>query len=282
MAFRYYAQSLRPLYRKAASHSTTASSRAGFSQTIQRNACNLCKQRIQPGQSQPALARPQAFSLALPLSNSRLASTKTATDIPAEESSLSGAPDITNYYTIFPRTIPAGPPPSSPFQIPTTDLRREFLQIQGVIHPDKYPSGDAKQHAEALSARINEAYRTLSDPLQRAQYLLREWHGIDVTAENAATDHMLDEQTLEEVMEVRETIERVGASPNAEAEIEALKQANDMRITVCVGALSGAFDKGDIEGAREECIQLRFWYSVAEGLREWEPGSTEIRLQHGK
>jgi molecular chaperone HscB len=153
--------------------------------------------------------------------------------------------------------------------------------LQNRIHPDKYAAGDVKQHAEALSARINEAYRTLADPLQRAQYLLREWHGIDVTAEDAATKHALDPETLMEVMEVQETIEEVGATPEGEAEINALKQENDGRIGVCVGALAGYFDKGDIEAARKECIRLRFWYSVGEGLREWEPGTTEIRLVHG-
>jgi molecular chaperone HscB len=191
-----------------------------------------------------------------------------------------GAPDITNYYTIFPQTFPAGPPPASPFSISVSDLRREFLQLQNRIHPDKYPSGDIKQHAEALSARINEAYRTLADPLQRAQYLLREWHGIDVTAEDASSKHALDPETLMEVMEVQETIEEVGATPEGEAEINALKVENDGRIGVCVGALAGSFDKGDIEAARKECIRLRFWYSVGEGLREWEPGTTEIRLVH--
>lgn len=84
-----------------------------------------------------------------------------------------------------------------------------------------------------------------------------------------------------EVMEVQETIEEVGASPEAEAEIEALKKENGMRIAGCVGTLAGAFDRGDIERARVECVKLRFWYSVAEGLREWEPGRTEIRLVHG-
>lgn len=215
-----------------------------------------------------------------PVLGRRHASTKASAE-PTGESGIVAAPDITNYYTIFPQTIPAGPPPASPFSISVADLRREFLQLQSKIHPDKYPAGDAKQHAEALSARINEAYRTLADPLQRAQYLLREWHGIDVTAEDAATKHALDPETLMEVMEVQETIEEVGATPEGEAEINALKIDNDGRIGVCVGALAGYFDKGDIEAARKECIRLRFWYSVGEGLREWEPGNTEIRLVHG-
>lgn len=238
----------------------------------------LCQYCIQPTREQALVRALQSTSAAL---NRRYASTKSSAQATQSgETTTTGGTDITNYYTIFPRAIPTGPPPASPFEISVSDLRREFLQLQNVIHPDKYPSGDAKQHAEALSARINEAYRTLADPLQRAQYLLREWHGIDVTAEDASAKHALDPETLIEVMEVQETIEEVGASPEAEAEINSLKKENDARIGACVNALAGAFDRGDIEGARKECIRLRFWYSVGEGLREWEPGNTEIRLVH--
>ncbi|KAJ5637245.1 Heat shock cognate protein BC-terminal oligomerization [Penicillium lividum] len=234
---------------------------------------------IQPAQA-PAFA-PTRSVTGLPVLNRRHATTKSSTQsFGTGDTGITGAPDITDYYTIFPRTIPAGPPPASSFDISVGDLRREFLQLQNLVHPDKYPSGDAKQHAEAMSARINEAYRTLLDPLQRAQYLLREWHGIDVTAEDGASKHALDPQTLMEVMEVQETIEEVGASPEAEAEINALKKENDQRIEACVKSLGGAVDQGDIETARKECVRLRFWYSVGEGLREWEPGSTEIRLVH--
>jgi molecular chaperone HscB len=208
------------------------------------------------------------------------ASTKASPPESQSETVLAGAPDITNYYTIFAKTLPSGPPPASPFEISTSDLRREFLQLQSLVHPDKYPNGSEKAHAEGLSARINEAYRTLVDPLQRAQYLLRELHGIDVTAEDAATKHALDPETLMEVMEVQETIEEVGASPEGEAQINALKQENDGRVVECVRALAGFFDSGDLEAARKECVRLRFWYSVGEGLREWEPGNTEIRLVH--
>ncbi|KAJ5591797.1 uncharacterized protein N7459_002166 [Penicillium hispanicum] len=257
------------------------STQSRLASTTQRDACVLCRFRTQPARALALVSTPHSFGARFP-SARRNASTKSSVQSTvADESAIAGAPDITNYYTIFPRTIPAGPPPASPFQISVGDLRREFLQLQNMIHPDKYPDGNVKQHAEALSARINEAYRTLADPLQRAQYVLREVHGIDVTAEDAASKHALDAETLMEVMEVQETIEEIGASPEAEAQINALKAENDARIAICVGMLAAAFDRGEIEAARQECVRLRFWYSVGEGLREWEPGHSEIRLVHG-
>lgn len=101
-----------------------------------------------------------------------------------------------------------------------------------------------------------------------------------MTAEDASTKHALDSETLMEVMEVQETIEEVGASADAEVQINALKKDNEGRVVECVERLGEAFEKEDLEAARKECIRLRFWYSVGEGLREWEPGNTEIRLMH--
>lgn len=177
--------------------------------------------------------------------------------------------------------MPSGPPPASPFDLSVPSLRREFLKLQALAHPDKYPPGPDKERAEALSSRINEAYRTLADPLLRAQYLLREYHGIDVTAEDGeAAGIRLDPETLMAVMDVQEKIEEVSQGENAQAEIERMKEENLDRIRDTVEKLGKAFDAGDIEAAKLECVRLRFWYSVGEGLKEWEPGRTEIRLIH--
>ena len=244
-----------------------------------QTSCTLCQFRCQSSARQHGTIYQQARRLTTtaPTANNN---TTTATKEDTNASTSTPTPDVTNYYTMFPKTIPAGPPPASPFSLPLADLRREFLSLQNVIHPDKYPQGAEKQRAEALSARTNEAFRTLADPLSRAQYLLREMHGIDVTAEDGASKHALDPETLMEVMEVQETIEEVGTAPDAEGTIVQMKKENDERVKDCVKALGEAFDRGDVETARKECVRLRFWYSVGQGLHEWEPGMTEIRLVH--
>ena len=87
-----------------------------------------------------------------------------------------------------------------------------------------------------------------------------------------------------EVMEVQETVEEVANSgmgvDQAEGVINGLKGENKNRIGKCVLDLGGAFDRNDLEGARKETIRLRFWYSLGQGLNEWEPGMEEIRLVH--
>lgn len=200
----------------------------------------------------------------------------------APSSATSSTPDITNHYTIFPNTLPRGPPPNSSFAFDASALRREFLQLQNAVHPDKFPQGPEKQRAEALSSRINNAYRTLSDPLSRAQYLLSEFHGIDVLAEDGASKHTLDPETLMEVMDVQETVEGLSSVPAAEAEetITRLRADNAKHIEESIANLQTSFDTGDIEAAQAETVRLRFWYSLRDGLREWEPGHGEIRIVH--
>ena len=103
-----------------------------------------------------------------------------------------------------------------------------------------------------------------------------------MTAEDSASKQTLDAQTLMQVMEVQETIEEVSGIDANEAEtvIGRLKRENDERVEQCVRVLGEAFDHGDFEAARNETVRLRFWYSLGEGLKEWEPGMQEIRIVH--
>lgn len=194
----------------------------------------------------------------------------------SEDSLINSPPDLTSHYTIFKNTLPQGPPPSGPFDIPIAQLKREFLGLQAGAHPDKYPPGIQKQKAEALSARVNEAYRALSDPLLRAQYILDAQYGVDVTSESGAKEHPQDPETLMYVMEIQEEIED---APDEET-IAKIKERNDESIRECVESMGKAFDSANVEAATQLCVKLRFLYSVQHGLKEWEPGRPELRLQH--
>jgi molecular chaperone HscB len=248
-------------------------------------ACIFCRLRvgnfsIKPHQQRPLVTRRLASTAA----SSRFSTVQgnqqeRQNDHPPSEV-IKNPPDITSYYTIFPETIPGGPPPGAPFQIPLLPLRREFLKLQGLTHPDKFPPGPAKHRAEVLSAHINEAYRTLADPLRRAQYLLAEWHGIDVITEDGAAKYEPDPETLMTVMEVQEAIAEATGGEEAEATVTRLKAENTSLVEESVKVLAEAFDRGDIKTAREECMRLRFWYTVGESLKEWEPGRSELRVIH--
>lgn len=165
------------------------------------------------------------------------------------------------HYDFFPQTFPHGPPPASPFTPDLKALRKEFLQLQAKAHPDLVGAGQ-KRHAEALSSRINEAYKVLQDPLKRAQYLLLQ-RGIDVEDESAK---MSGGPLLMEVMEAREAVEEAAS----EEEVEALRGENNARIADSVQILENAFAKSDWDAAAHEAMRLRYWMNIAESIHGWD------------
>ena len=166
------------------------------------------------------------------------------------------------HYEIFPNTLTSGPPPEGPFVIDARELRKEFLQLQAKAHPDRH-QGENKARAEGASARINEAYKTLQNPLLRAQYLLF-LRGIDVAEDETAK--VEDPELLMEVLEAREEIEAAAE----ESELKPLKERNEERIKDSESVLESAFRNDDMEIAKEEAIKLRYWINIKESLDAWE------------
>lgn len=173
------------------------------------------------------------------------------------------------HYDYFPITLgEAAIPPSGPFTIDLKALRREFLQLQQKAHPDLAPA-DKKRQAEALSSRINEAYKTLQNPLLRAQYLL-SLRGIDVAEDETAK--VDDPELLMEVLETRETIEEA----QEEQDLEPLKERNEERIEASAAILEEAFKNSDVDAAKEEAVKMRYWINIRESIDAWEKGKPVV------
>ena len=83
------------------------------------------------------------------------------------------------------------------------DARWKELQRQ--VHPDKFAAQGAAAQRVAMqwSARINEAYRRLKDPLKRAAYLC-ELNGAPIDAESNTA---MPAEFLMQQMELREAVD---------------------------------------------------------------------------
>ena len=84
-------------------------------------------------------------------------------------------------------------------------LDRAYREIQSNVHPDRFANaGDAERRASMqMTTQVNEAYRTLKNPVQRAKYLL-ELNGVDVGFEtNTAmpADFLIQQMALREKLE---------------------------------------------------------------------------------
>jgi molecular chaperone HscB len=91
------------------------------------------------------------------------------------------------------------------FSLDVARLEAAYRDIQSKVHPDRFAhAGDAERRASMqMTTRVNEAYRTLKSPVQRAKYLL-EMNGVDVGFD---TETAMPGDFLIEQLELREKLE---------------------------------------------------------------------------
>jgi molecular chaperone HscB len=66
-------------------------------------------------------------------------------------------------------------------------LERTFYELSRKLHPDLYGTADAREQEWSLeqTSKLNDAYRTLKDPIGRTQYLLR-LEGVELEEQSKA------------------------------------------------------------------------------------------------
>lgn len=115
-------------------------------------------------------------------------------------------PDDFDYFELF------GVPRK--YEMDAGRLTAAFRAVARQIHPDRFAaaSEESRTLATQLTARINEAYALLSDPVARANYLLELAGG-----PSAIEVRDVPGTLLMEIMELRERIEEARAAGDHEA-----------------------------------------------------------------
>jgi molecular chaperone HscB len=83
------------------------------------------------------------------------------------------------------------------------DLKKRFYERSRQWHPDRFSRASAEEQQKALdmTSTLNDAFRTLRDPVARAEYFLKE-HGIELSKEAPP-------ELLEEVFELNMALEEL-------------------------------------------------------------------------
>jgi molecular chaperone HscB len=93
-------------------------------------------------------------------------------------------------------------------------LEREFHRLSRRLHPDRFARATAEEQQWSLAntALLNDAYRTLRDPIQRTEYLL-PLEGLKIGEEHAGKGKSVDRQPpadlLEEVFDLNMQLEEM-------------------------------------------------------------------------
>ena len=150
-------------------------------------------------------------------------------------------------------------------------LEKSFYALSRRLPPDRFASKSAEEQAMALaeSSRLNDAYRTLKDPIARTEYLLK-LEGVEMEeqsksateaarASGTAKKQVVPEDLLEEAFELNMQLEEMRAAkkmgdddPQLRSDLLAAKADFDARMSATQAELESlwakwdaAFDAGD-------------------------------------
>jgi molecular chaperone HscB len=139
-------------------------------------------------------------------------------------------------------------------------LEKAYRDIQSQVHPDRFArSGDAERRASLeWTTRVNEAYRTLRNPVQRAKHLL-ELHGVDVAFE---TNTQMPTDFLLRQLDLREELDRAKSKkdPSLLDELRSRLSQEKKQLEKSIQDLTDT--KRDYPAAADEVRKLMFLEKV--------------------
>jgi molecular chaperone HscB len=137
------------------------------------------------------------------------------------------APDYFQFFGLAPKLA-----------LDLADLEQRFYRLSRELHPDRFQRSTPAERERSLnaSATLNDAYRTLRDPVSRAEYVLKRL-GL------AADSKQAPPELLEEVFALNEALEEQNAAQLAagRSRFEALRAQTDLELQ----SQFGQFDAGD-------------------------------------
>jgi len=165
----------------------------------------------------------------------------------------------TDYFTClgFPRRLALDP----------KQLEAKFYELSRTFHPDFYQTKSTNEQTISLSnaAVLNTAYRTLRDPIQRAEYLLALETG---SVKDIRTSPPAD--LFEEILELQDTLEEYRASDRGS------DQGHRLRATLQTEQEALERRKGEMES------QLRRLFADWDKLQDTGEATSQARAERDR
>jgi molecular chaperone HscB len=132
------------------------------------------------------------------------------------------------------------------------DLKTRFYDRSRQWHPDRFSraSSEEKLRSEEMTAVLNDAFRTLRDPVARAEYFLRE-SGLELSKDAPP-------ELLEEVFELNMALEELrGGDESARTQLMAAQERFTGMLGDADASLSGLFARYDEKPDQALLDQIR-------------------------
>jgi molecular chaperone HscB len=153
------------------------------------------------------------------------------------------------------------------FEIDMAAAESAYKDLSRQLHPDRFAKADprARKAALARTVELNDAWRTIKDPVKRAEYLL-ELAGFGLQGEDrkpgadvAATKKVAAPPAfLVEILELREEL---GEAHRAGDAVKVAFMAGEMRerAAEAMKTIGAALDAGKFEEGARTLIALRYY-----------------------
>ena len=127
-------------------------------------------------------------------------------------------------------------------------LEKKFLQLSWKLHPDNFVNATEQERELSLkrSSELNDAYRTLRDPVARVEYLL----GIEGARKEGEHKQQAPPELLEEVFELNESLDELREAKSTGGDLTALKSQLQAAETNFQGKLEEV--DGELQAAARE------------------------------
>jgi molecular chaperone HscB len=170
----------------------------------------------------------------------------------------------------------------------TIALEKQFYTLSRKLHPDRFAGRPMAEQESALekSSLLNDAYRTLKDPILRTQYLLKV-EGVELEEQSkAATEaarasgvekkQVVPPELLEEVFELNMQLQEMRAAkqvgedePELRRDLMTAKDAFDAKMVETQAELEGLWSVWDAGvDAGDEAVKARAKDAMVELLNK--------------
>ncbi|MBV8632580.1 MAG: Fe-S protein assembly co-chaperone HscB [Silvibacterium sp.] len=162
-----------------------------------------------------------------------------------------------DYFTVF------GLPRKLRIDLPA--LERNFYRMSRKLHPDLYAQASPEERQWSLdqTSLLNDAYRTLKDPIARTEYLLR-LEGIQIEAgrseEGKPKDSRVPPDLLEEVFELNMQLEEMRMNrkmgeddPQLRADLEKARTQFEGQLAAVDSSLESLWTRWDTTIDNDTC-----------------------------
>jgi len=138
------------------------------------------------------------------------------------------------------------------FDYDVETVAQRYRDLQKTVHPDNFVSSSDQEKRISMqhTSKINEAFNTLKNPVDRALYMLK-LKGLEINFDNETT---MDAGFLMEQLELREALAGIGNDAQSLAALDSMDADVRDKLALLMTTFSELYESGE-NGEARECIR---------------------------